>query len=261
MSFFCTTFAALLVIRKLYQLAVAYTRMLTLNIETSTDVCSAALTDGQRLIASRMLAQGNHAHDLPLFIDSLLTLMRSEGMQLSAVALSAGPGSYTGLRIGTATAKGLCYGYGIPLLAVDTLQLLCASLLGSGFEPSPSQLLCPMIDARRMEVYTALFDSSLNRLSDVEAKVIDTDTYADLLQERQLVFFGNGAAKLKSVITSPNAVFIDSIVPDAKYMGLLASSKLEASDFADLAYFAPFYLKEFQVTVSHKAQDVLHQHK
>lgn len=230
---------------------------MTLNIETSTNICSAALTEGSQVIASCLTADGNHAHDLPLFVQSLLQTAKDNNKTINAVAVSQGPGSYTGLRIGVATAKGICFGLGVPLLAVDTLQLLSASLLAQHTCLQDSALLCPMLDARRMEVYTALYTTRLQAVTAVEAKIINSESFLDILSEKQLVFFGNGASKCKDIITHDNALFIDNIVPDAKYMGLLAEQKLQAGDFADIAYFAPFYLKEFHATVSHKAQDVL----
>jgi tRNA threonylcarbamoyladenosine biosynthesis protein TsaB len=230
--------------------------MITLNIETSTNVCSAAVTEGKNVVCSFRSDNGNHAHDLPLFIDEILSVLREKGKTLDAVSVSAGPGSYTGLRIGVATAKGLCYGLDIPLIAIDTLQVLCASLIGSGLQLE-DVVLCPMLDARRMEVYTALYDTSLQPLTEVEAKSIDESAFLDIDIEKTLVFFGNGAQKCKEVIKRENVIFVDGIVPDARFMGLLAEQKLHAGDKADLAYFAPFYLKEFQATVSHKAEDVL----
>ena len=227
-----------------------------LNIETSTNVCSAAVTEGSEVLWAKRSDNGNHAHDLSLFIEELLGEVRALGKRLDAVGLSAGPGSYTGLRIGTATAKGLCYGLQIPLIAVETTEVLCVSLKHAGRELH-DEVLCPMIDARRMEVYTALYDSEERRLTDVVAKVIDSGSFLEVLKERKVVFFGNGAEKCKSVIDHDNAVFLDGIVPLAEAMGVLAKEKFEKKEFVDLAYFAPFYLKEFQATVSHKAQDVL----
>ena len=230
--------------------------MITLNIETSTNICSAALTEGGVVIEARKSEDGNHAHDLPLFVDELLQTLREQGKTLDAVALSAGPGSYTGLRIGTATAKGLCYGLDIPMLAIDTLQVLCASLIGRGLQ-FEDVVFCPMLDARRMEVYTALYDTNLQPLTEVEAKIIDETAFLDTQKDKTLVFFGNGSQKCKEVIKRENVIFVDGIAPDAKFMGEIAKLKLLAGEKADLAYFAPFYLKEFQATVSHKAEDVL----
>lgn len=232
--------------------------MTILTIDTSTNICSAALTEGEKVIDSRIGKDVNHARNLPLFIESLLQTARDNDIKIGAVALSAGPGSYTGLRIGTATAKGLCYGLQIPLIAIDTLQVLCASLGYSGYATrADNEWLCPMIDARRMEVYTALFDANGNRQTEVTAQIIDSESYKNVLADRRLVFFGNGSDKCKKMIVSDNAVFVDEIVPLADAMGVLAQEKFDKKDFVDLAYFAPLYLKEFQATVSHKVEDVL----
>lgn len=228
-----------------------------LNIETSTNVCSAAVTEGSQVLWAKRSENGNHAHDLPLFVQSLLQAAKEDNKKIDAVAVSQGPGSYTGLRIGVATAKGLCYGFDVPLLAIDTLQLLSASLLAQDPDISDSALLCPMLDARRMEVYTALYSLRLQAQTSVEAKIIDSDSFSRIPEDTTLVFFGNGSAKCKDVIQRKNALFIDNIIPDARYMGALAEQKLLNNEFADIAYFAPFYLKEFHATVSHKAQDVL----
>ncbi|MBQ9706012.1 MAG: tRNA (adenosine(37)-N6)-threonylcarbamoyltransferase complex dimerization subunit type 1 TsaB [Paludibacteraceae bacterium] len=226
--------------------------MISLNIETSTDVCSAALTEDGNVLAAHFSKDGNHARQLPVFIDDILAFARREKLMPEAVAISEGPGSYTGLRIGTATAKGLCYGLGIPLIALPTLRVLCEAVPAEA-----GTLRCPMIDARRMEVYCALFADNGDILAGTEAKVIDSTSFADRLARGPVVFFGNGAAKCKTLITSENARFIDDIRPDAANMGKLAAEAFAKGRFADIAYFDPFYLKEFQATVSHKAQDVL----
>lgn len=221
--------------------------MLILNIETSTSVCSAALTDNGQAIRYHIDPDThNHAKQLPLFIDDLLQWTKAEGRSLDAVALSQGPGSYTGLRIGTATAKGICYGLQIPLLAIDTLQIMAYSAA----RQANNGLLCPMIDARRMEVYCALYNQRAERLTETEAKVIDGESFRTALEKETIHFFGDGAAKCKAVIEHPNAVFIDNIVPDARQMGLLAEEAYKAGQFADIAYFSPYYLKEYQAAHS-----------
>ncbi len=225
--------------------------MIILNIETSTSVCSVAITQDGKPILSRVNADGqNHAKLLPLFIEEILNEGKTKGLKIDAVALSQGPGSYTGLRIGTATAKGICYGLNVPLLPIDTLQVMCAAAKDSGKQFTANSVLVPMIDARRMEVYCAQYDSEGNRLTEVEAKVIDEHSFADILPNQQIAFFGDGAAKCKSVITHPNALFIDNIVPLASYMGALAEKAYSEKQFADVAYFDPFYLKEYQAVVS-----------
>ena len=245
--------------------------MTILSIETSTRVCSAAWSqDGitQKQLINK--TDGQHARQLPLFIEELLSDIRNNELSLDAVAISAGPGSYTGLRIATATAKGLCYALNIPLIAIDTLQIMAGngsqngtqvSTLADGTqvstpaennqnETASNTILCPMIDARRMEVYTALYDSEGKRLTDIEAKVIEQNSFSEELASGKILFFGDGADKCKSVITHKNAVFIDGFAPEAGYMAVLAKQKFEQHDFADTAYFEPFYLKEYNAVKS-----------
>ena len=227
--------------------------MTILNIETSTTCCSAAITiDGKPVASVEQLANANHASQLPVFIQQLLHEANVNGWHLDAVALSQGPGSYTGLRIGASTAKGICYGLNIPLIPVDTLQVLCASV-PSGVLPD-NTLLCPMLDARRMEVYTALYQqqgTQLSTISEVQAMIIDADAFAQTLAQQPVYFFGNGAAKCQSVITHPNAHFVDNVVPQAQCMGLLAEMQPNSLDVKQMAYYEPFYLKEFVAAPSH----------
>ena len=227
--------------------------MTILNIETSTTCCSAAITiDGKPVASVEQLANANHASQLPVFIQQLLHEANANGWHLDAVALSQGPGSYTGLRIGASTAKGICYGLNIPLIPVDTLQVLCASV-PSGLLPD-NALLCPMLDARRMEVYTALYQqqgTQLSTISEVQAMIIDADAFAQTLAQQPVYFFGNGAAKCQSVITHPNAHFVDNVVPQAQCMGLLAEMQSNSLDVKQMAYYEPFYLKEFVAAPSH----------
>ena len=227
--------------------------MTILNIETSTTCCSAAITiDGKPVASVEQLANANHASQLPVFIQQLLHEANVNDWHLDAVALSQGPGSYTGLRIGASTAKGICYGLNIPLIPVDTLQVLCASV-PSGMLPD-NALLCPMLDARRMEVYTALYQqqgTQLSTISEVQAMIIDADAFAQTLAQQSVYFFGNGAAKCQSVITHPNAHFVDNVVPQAQCMGLLAEMQPNSLDVKQMAYYEPFYLKEFVAAPSH----------
>lgn len=222
--------------------------MTILCIETSTTCCSAAICQDGVAVASREnLSGANHASELPVFIEQLLAEAHNNNWTLDAVALSQGPGSYTGLRIGTSIAKGICYGMNIPLIPVDTLQILCAVTMG---DVPTDVLLCPMLDARRMEVYTAMYATSLEQRSEVVAMVIDEQSFADELCTKPIYFFGNGAEKCQSVITSPNAHFIPNIFPHAKYMGGLAE-KIDRLDIKQMAYYEPFYLKEFVPAPSH----------
>ena len=223
-----------------------------LCIETSTSCCSAAICiDGVAVASKENLAGANHASELPVFVEQLLAEARANQWPIDAVALSQGPGSYTGLRIGTSIAKGLCYGMNIPLIPVDTLQILCNSVDNRYLTGDTNTIYCPMIDARRMEVYTALYDTStLNPLTKVTAQVIDEQSFAEELKVNKMYYFGSGADKCQSVITSSNATFIPNIVPQASFMGLLAE-KAAALDVKQMAYYEPFYLKEFVPAPSH----------
>ena len=229
--------------------------MVILNIETSTSCCSTSISIDGVSVASRANLEGaNHASELPVFIEQLLSEAKRNDWQLDAVALSQGPGSYTGLRIGASIAKGICYGLNIPLIPVDTLQVLCACAMQStNLEWKKNAVLCPMIDARRMEVYTAMYQlNDLQRKGEVEAKIIDEQSFADTLAQQPMYFFGNGADKCKQVLTSGNAYFINGIVPDAQYMGQLAEQfTAQMLDIKQVAYYEPFYLKEFVAAPSH----------
>ena len=229
--------------------------MVILNIETSTSCCSTSISIDGVSVASRSNLEGaNHASELPVFIEQLLSEAERNDWQLDAVALSQGPGSYTGLRIGASIAKGICYGLNIPLIPVDTLQVLCACAIQStDLEWKKNAVLCPMIDARRMEVYTAMYQfNDLQRKGEVEAKIIDEQSFADTLAQHPMYFFGNGADKCKQVLTSGNAYFINGIVPDAQYMGQLAEQfTAQMLDIKQVAYYEPFYLKEFVAAPSH----------
>ena len=229
--------------------------MVILNIETSTSCCSTSISIDGVSVASRSNLEGaNHASELPVFIEQLLSEAKRNDWQLDAVALSQGPGSYTGLRIGASIAKGICYGLNIPLIPVDTLQVLCACAIQStNLEWKKNAVLCPMIDARRMEVYTAMYQlNDLQRKGEVEAKIIDEQSFADTLAQQPMYFFGNGADKCKQVLTSSNAYFINGIVPDAQHMGQLAEQlAAQMLDIKQVAYYEPFYLKEFVAAPSH----------
>lgn len=222
--------------------------MTILCIETSTNCCSAAIAiNGEAKAIRANLTGANHASELPLFVEELMNEARANSWTIDAVALSQGPGSYTGLRIGTSIAKGICYGMNIPLIPVDTLQILCAAVM----EEIPADaLLCPMLDARRMEVYTAIYTTSLQPQSEVIAKVIDQQSFAEELFNKNIYFFGNGAEKCQSVITSANAHFVTGILPQAKHMGRLAEKAI-ALDIKQMAYYEPFYLKDFVPAPSH----------
>ena len=220
---------------------------LILQLETATTCCSAAIAHDGKCIALKERNEPNiHAASITLFIEEV---MRSAGRtmtDLDAVCISKGPGSYTGLRIGVSTAKGLCYALDIPLISVTTLQAMAASLAGQ----YPGSLLCPMIDARRMEVYTAVYTPQLTEIEPVQAKILDEHSFDNLLATHQLVFFGDGAPKYRQVLHHEQATFLDDFTNSAAHLSALAYKKFQHQAFEDVAYFEPYYLKEFLVTVS-----------
>ena len=216
-----------------------------LHIETSTAVCSVAVSSNGDCVFERIDREGpNHAVQLGIFVDEALSFIDSKLLPLDAVGVSGGPGSYTGLRIGVSMAKGICYGRGIPLIAVPTLELMAVPLL-LGERVEEGALLCPMLDARRMEAYAAIYDRSLKPVREVQADVVEANTYLPWLEKGKVCFFGNGAEKCKAVITHPNACFIDGIEPLAKWMMPLAERRLYNGQTEDVAYYTPFYLKDF----------------
>lgn len=232
-----------------------------ISIETSTEVCSVALGVDGRLVSLRQSEGGrNHASELGVFVDEVLRLNDLEVEDLDAVALSAGPGSYTGLRIGTALAKGLCYGGSLPLVAVGSLEALAHSAYQEYqagillIEDPSSALLIPMIDARRMEVYTQVYDLKLTALTDVNAKIIDGDSFSQYTrQEREMILLGDGAAKCYDLLHQANPnVKVAKIYGSAGGMVTLAQEKFLACDFVDVAYWEPTYLKDFMITTTRK---------
>ena len=245
-----------------------------LHIETSGNVCSVAVSeDGQCIFEQREQGErGAGAEHLGTMIDEALSFTDNHAIPFDAVAVSCGPGSYTGLRIGVSMAKGICYGRNLKLIAVPTLELMCVPvLLREITSPAPSQggendssplerlgevspLLCPMIDARRMEVYSALYDRGLKTVREVKADVVTAETYKAWLDERPIYFFGNGAKKCMDIIEHPNAHLIEGIEPLAKWMQPLAEKRFLNEQFEDVAYFVPFYLKDF---VAIKAKPLL----
>ncbi len=216
-----------------------------LHIETSTSVCSVALSeDGQSVFSKEDHKGPSHATLLGVFVDEALSFADSHALVLDAVAVSCGPGSYTGLRIGVSMAKGICYGRNIPLIGLPTLEVLCVPVLLYHDLPEDA-LLCPMIDARRMEVYSAVYDRALKPVREIGADIIDEHSYAEFLAEHPVYFFGDGAAKCREKLTHPNAHFLEGINPLAKMMFPLAEKAVAMNDYKDVAYFEPFYLKEF----------------
>ena len=228
-----------------------------LHIETSTNACSVAVSeDGQCIFEQTEHGEkGAGAERLGTMVDEAMSFTDSHAIPFDAVSVSCGPGSYTGLRIGVSMAKGVCYGRDLKLIAVPTLELMCVPVLlrekvvVSGEKEATAlpddALLCPMLDARRMEVYSALYDRSLKTVREVRADVVEADTYKEWLDERPVYFFGNGAMKCQGTITHPNARFIDGIEPLAKWMQPLAERRFLNEQFEDVAYFVPFYLKDF----------------
>ena len=220
-----------------------------LNIETTTKNCSIALFENENLITlkEQRSEKYSHAEQLILFIEEVLRQANISLKEIHAIALSKGPGSYTGLRIGTSTAKGLCYSLGIPLISISTLRAMA-------FEMAKKQdytFYCPMIDARRMEVFSSIFDQSNNEVREIRADIVDEYTYAQFLQEKVL-FFGNGASKCKTIVDNANAYFLDGVFPSAKDMGVLGSERYANRYFEDVAYFEPYYLKDFVAGIKKK---------
>ncbi len=223
------------------------TMAVILHIETSTDVCSVAVSENGKCIFERECSEGmNHAKLLSPFVDEALKQISAENKDIEAVAVSCGPGSYTGLRIGVSTAKGIAYGKNIPLIAVPTLEIIAVGALKNIAE-TDNFLLCPMIDARRMEVYDVFLDKNLTEIRATQPDILDENSFSDELKN-VIYFFGNGSAKFKNITKNSNARFVENIAPLAKNMISIAEKRFAKRQFEDVAYFEPFYLKEFQPT-------------
>lgn len=216
---------------------------LILGIETSTKNCSVALFSEDKLISEKSLLSEKYSHSetLTIFIQELFNDTDYLLSDLDAISVSIGPGSYTGLRIGVSTAKGLCYSLNIPLISVFTLQSMSQSISD---EDSSFDLYCPMIDARRMEVYSAFYDNKNNEVRKIQADIIDSSTFSHLL-DKKIVFFGDGSEKCKEIINSEKAVFLNDVYPSARNLKKISYRKFKESNFEDIAYFEPFYLKDF----------------
>lgn len=215
-----------------------------LHIETATDVCSVALTQGMEVLGVKESADGNsHSKNLLPFIDQVLREGKMSTSDLQGIAVSIGPGSYTGLRIGVSTAKGIAYSLNIPVITVSTLESIAQ---GAKHQTGNDHCdIVPMIDARRMEVFAARYDAAMNLVDDVASVIVEENTYTELLKEKEVIFCGNGMPKCKELLSQfPNARFADFTL-SAQYMLPAALKKWEAKDFADTAYFEPFYLKEY----------------
>lgn len=214
---------------------------LILNIETATTNCSVSISkDGKTVFLKEDNNKNySHAESLHLFIDAVLNESSIILADIDAIAVSKGPGSYTGLRIGVSAAKGLCFALNKPLISVPTLQALAHQVkVEDGFVVS-------MLDARRMEVYSSIFDSHYNQIRDTEAEILDENSFKEYLKKGKVYFIGNGVEKTKEILTHSNAIFIEDKLPSANEMGLLAYNKYKISDFEDVAYFEPYYLKDF----------------
>lgn len=228
-----------------------------LNIDTSTEVCSVALSvDGKTVQVREDHSGKNHALQLTSFIEEVLSSQDITIKELRAVAVSGGPGSYTGLRIGVSTAKGICFASGLPLIAIPSLESMAGYVSSNcrdlELPVDDNTLFCPMIDARRMEVYSALYNINGDQIRKIQADVIDPQSFSDYLKAGKVVFFGNGANKCRHTITHPNALFLDGIYTSACHMSALAEKAFNAGHFVDVAYYEPFYLKDFIATVPTK---------
>ena len=230
---------------------------LILNIETSTEVCSVSISENGKCKHLKICGnnlqttdnKGNHSKLLAVFINDILTENNILPKHLNAVAISSGPGSYTGLRIGVSSCKGFCFGANLPLISVNTLLIMANMAIN--MHKNNFDLYIPMIDARRMEVYSAIFDKNLDFISDVEAKIIDENSYSEI-KNKKVAFFGNGSDKCKEILNNNNFTFLSDIFPSAEYMCNLSEKLFLEKKFEDLVYFEPFYLKEFVATMPKK---------
>lgn len=214
-----------------------------LSLETATKACSVAIHfEGKTITVIQNFTEKSHAERLHALIEAVLVEAKITLKDLKAVAISAGPGSYTGLRIASSLAKGLCFALQIPLIAINTLQSMALEISMQGF------LVCPMLDARRMEVYCAIYDFKNDIIHPTQAKVIENDSFKEVLETNQILFFGDGSAKCKELINHKNAFFMDNKYPNAAQIGIIAFQKFKKNNFEDLAYFEPHYLKEFYTT-------------
>ncbi|AMM50515.1 peptidase M22 [Rufibacter sp. DG15C] len=220
-----------------------------LSLETSSSVCSVALHQDQQLLTyAELRLEKSHSSHITVMVNQVLEYAGVSLKEVNAVAVSGGPGSYTGLRIGSGTAKGLCYSLDIPLISVDTLTAMAQQVI----ETTPNKekfLYCPMIDARRSEVYTCIVTHDLKIALPVEPLIIESNSFEPYLEKQPVVFFGSGAAKAQEMLApNENAFYLENVKPSAKAVGQLAFAKLQAQQFEDVAYYEPFYLKEVYIT-------------
>jgi tRNA threonylcarbamoyladenosine biosynthesis protein TsaB len=225
-----------------------------LCLETSTEVCSAAIVEDGIVTGFREDITGqNHSKLLTVFIAQLLESNRLEASDFDAVAVSEGPGSYTGLRIGVSVAKGFCYAASIPMIAISSLEAMTSHVIEHKekfhLQIRSTDLFAPMIDARRMEVYTAIYSSNLQLVQKINALVVDQDSFQEFTVSSRLFLFGNGSAKCSDILINPNIIYIDGILASSRHMATLADQKFQKGEFVDVAYFEPYYLKDFIATV------------
>ncbi|UCG28826.1 MAG: tRNA (adenosine(37)-N6)-threonylcarbamoyltransferase complex dimerization subunit type 1 TsaB [Bacteroidales bacterium] len=232
--------------------------VLILNIETSTQVCSVALSRNTEILSVRESQdEKSHSTLLGVFIEDIFNTESVERSDIKAIAVSRGPGSYTGLRIGVSTAKGIAYGLKIPLIAVDTLQAMAWGIISipefrTQLPEDVNIWLCPMIDARRMEVYHAFYNLRCEPMREVAAEIIHPGSFREILSRQTVLFFGNGSGKCKHVLDHPNALFIEGFKPSASHLTEFSLRKFRKKEFEDVAYFEPFYLKDFIATIPRK---------
>lgn len=222
---------------------------LILNIETATRNCSVSLSYEEKVLALRELNDGNYTHseNLHVFIDEVLKLANKSIKDIEAVAISKGPGSFTGLRIGVSAAKGLCFSLDVPLISVSTL-----ACLASAINVEDGAVIIPLLDARRMEVYSAVFDHNYDQIRKTEAEIIDKNSFEEFLRNGKVYFLGDGADKCKDIIVDKNAIFLEGYFPSANEMAKISFNEYKISNTEDVAYFEPFYLKDFLITKSKK---------
>ena len=223
-------------------------KQMILQIETATASCSVALARDGIVLACKQVNERNvHAEVITLFIDELINRAGVKYTDLDAVAVSCGPGSYTGLRIGVSTAKGLCFALGKPLIAIETLEAMAHGMISMDeYLIGDDTLLCPMIDARRMEVFTAVFDTNGGRVRETAAEIIDENSFSDLLKDKKILFFGDGAEKCRTILSgTPNAIFFPGFINSAAYLTTKAAEKFRKKEFENVGYFEPYYLKDF----------------
>lgn len=222
-----------------------------LNIDTSSTFCSIALSqDGETVFGIESSVEMDHSKSLAGFVEKALNNLEELNQKLDAVAVIYGPGSYTGLRIGLSLSKGLCYALDIPMIVISSLELMAVRAMFSLSDISGEEIIVPILDAGRMEVYTSIVDCSLNKIMDDQPLILDNDSFSFLKEKKRVIFVGNGSKKFKDIWHGENAIFKENLMPHAKYMPALAEKKFREKDFADIAYVTPKYLKEYQTTIS-----------